>query len=353
MGGIQVATEKEENQYTSTEVVDHFYSPVVEAIALLSSLVRPIQHEFLEPTHRELWQELTDDTKEFIHNWQKITDWDLINLYSLLIPFPYFNDINQFSQMIMTIPNEEFLYHFFGEDISIDQIKELLSNPYSIDKFDTHILWETTDKRNFIIELTSNINSIRKMMAKLLLEVTQSKVFKNSTNSNKETINKFILEAKSLKMTALNIAQYIMGKTFKRTSQYKIYYFIPSYFFTPHRMRIFNSEICIVIYGCAEPLSDSRETSVDLEVKLKALSDRNRLQILHMLSSKKEYGAKLAEYLGITTATVSHHLELLKKAGFVNEEKVGNIKYFSCNQEFTDEFFGHLKKFITPVKTKG
>lgn len=346
-----MASEKEEKHTQTAELVEYFYSPVVEAVALLSSLVQPINHEFAKSAHRELWKELAGDSKKFIEEWRKITDLDFMDLFNLLLPYPFFNDIKQFSQMLSTMTHEEFLYHFFREDIPQTQINELVKEPYSIDSFDTHIYWETAEKREFIMNLFRNINTIQEKIAKLLLEVGESEVFASSTIANTEMINKSILEVKSLKMASLNKAQYVMGKSFRRTSLYKMYYFIPSYFFTPHRIRIFNSEICIIIYGCAKPLSDSRETSSDLEVKLKALSDKNRLQILHLISGNKEYGAKLAEYLGITTATVSHHLELLKKAGFVKEEKVGNIKYFSSNHNFTAEFIDKLKQFITPTNT--
>ena len=184
----------------------------------------------------------------------------------------------------------------------------------------------------------------------MLLETAHSKVLNKTLNDKREVAEKAILDLKSFSMEALALAQYVMGKTFKRTSLYKMYYFIPSYYFTPRRMRIFNPDICIVIYGCAAPLSDTREKSVDLEIQLKALSDRNRLLILRMLSGNKEYGAKIAEYLGITTATVSHHLEILRKAGLVTEEKVGTIKYFSTNKEQAESILDNVQSFLIRQK---
>ena len=119
-----------------------------------------------------------------------------------------------------------------------------------------------------------------------------------------------------------------------------------SFYSSPGRIRLFNHEVCIVIYGCAVPLSDVMDTSKELESQLKVLADRNRLRILRLLSGQREYGAKIAEYLGITTATVSHHLELLKKTGLVQEEKVGNIKYFTCDKEKVDQLLNGVRKFL-------
>ncbi|MFS0672136.1 ArsR/SmtB family transcription factor [Ornithinibacillus sp. 179-J 7C1 HS] len=349
-----MASEREEHNYKSAAVIiEHFHSPVVEAIALLSSLVNPKQHEFLIETHNQLRNELSNQSKEFIMEWQQLSNLDFLELMSLFLPVPYFNTVDQFIHKSSELPSEEFLYHFFGEVIPFAQIKELVSSPTSIDTFESHIYWETAEERQFMKNFITNIDSYREKISMLLLDLSSTNVFENGLQEVKETVNASIHEVKALKMEPLNIAQYVMGKTFRRTSVYKMYYFIPSYYLTPHRYRIFNKDICIVIYGCAKPLSDDREFSTELETKLKALSDQNRLLILKMLSGKKEYGAKLAEYLGITTATVSHHLEILKKAGFIKEEKVGNIKYFTCDEAFTKSFFDHLNQFILPQHVKG
>ncbi|WP_010098791.1 ArsR/SmtB family transcription factor [Ornithinibacillus scapharcae] len=341
-----MASEREENQISSEIVVDYFHSTVVEAIALLSSYVNPTKHEYAESTHDKLSLELSKEAKQFIQEWQEKTDWDFMEILNFLLPFPYFHHINQFLDVISSLSHTEYLYHFLWEDVPSNQIEAMVDSPASIDTFDTHILWETKEKKEFIVWLFTNIKVIRKKIAKILIEVSQAKILHESMDQNLAMFETSIQEIKSLKMEPLNKAQYVMGKTFRRTSLYKMYYFIPSYFFTPHRIRLFNSDVCFVIYGCGETLSDTRDTSVELEVKFKALADRNRLMILHLLSGRKEYGAKLAEFLGITTATVSHHLEILKKAGFIKEEKVGNIKYFSCNKVYTDEFLASFTEFI-------
>ncbi|KGR82614.1 hypothetical protein CD32_17260 [Lysinibacillus odysseyi 34hs-1 = NBRC 100172] len=83
-----------------------------------------------------------------------------------------------------------------------------------------------------------------------------------------------------------------------------------------------------------------------MAIRLKALADPNRLLILRLLSVKKEYGAKLAEYIGLTTATISHHLDILKKAGLVKEEKIGTIKYFAVDKEQITEMMQSLQHLI-------
>lgn len=345
-----MASEIDELGKNGKEIVEHFFSPVVEGIALLSSLIDSSQHEFAKADHALLIKELSKDSQDFIDQWRFETDWDFLQILNLLLPCPYFYDIDLFQEKVSNLSDGDFVYHFLGEAVPLTQMGKLLETPSLLHSMDEHILWDSEQKRHFIFDFISNIAFYREQISKLLLEVAHSKVFKKTMNKRKELLDLAIVDLKSIALEPLALAQYVMGKTFKRTSLYKIYYFIPSYYFTPHRMRIFNSEVCIVLYGCAAPLSDNRETSVDLSLQLKALSDHNRLLILRMLSGNKEYGAKLAEYLGITTATVSHHLEILKNAGFVKEEKVGTIKYFSSNQEHTQSTFEEIQKFIFPGK---
>ncbi|WP_391121057.1 ArsR/SmtB family transcription factor [Psychrobacillus sp. L3] len=345
-----MASEIDEQGKNGKEIVEHFFSPVVEGIAFLSSLIESSQHDFAKVDHALLIKELSKESQEFIGQWHAKTEWDFLQLLNLLLPCPYFYDIDLFQEKVSNLSNGEYLYHFLDEAIPVPQIEELLGKPSLLHTIDEHILWNSEQKRHFIFDFISNVAYYRAQISKLLFEVTHSKVFGQEINKRKELLDKAIVDLKSIALEPLALAQYVMGKTFKRTSLYKMYYFIPTYYFTPHRMRIFNSDICIVIYGCAAPLSDNRETSLDLSLQLKALSDHNRLLILRMLSGNKEYGAKLAEYLGITTATVSHHLEILKKAGFVKQEKVGTIKYFSSNQEHTQSTFNEIQKFIFPGK---
>ncbi|AIQ53204.1 hypothetical protein R70331_17840 [Paenibacillus sp. FSL R7-0331] len=83
-----------------------------------------------------------------------------------------------------------------------------------------------------------------------------------------------------------------------------------------------------------------------MEKQIKALSDRNRIMILRILHQRKEYGARLANTLDLTTATISHHLEILKQADLILEEKVGNIKYFELNHAKFSKLLKGLRSFV-------
>lgn len=327
-------------------VVEHFHSSVVEFIAFTSSLLESKKDK--DRLYGQLNKELNENSAEFLDFWNSRTDWSFTFLFNFLLPCPYFHDVELFLEKISTLSDLDFLYHFFGESIPEKQIKELIKNPEKLQTAEDTIWWETDEKKSTLQDILKNLPDFRNSFISLLLNESQSKTFRDELAKISHAAKESIDKVKSVDMEPLALAQYIMGKTFRRTSLYQVYYYIPSYFFASNRIRIFDTKTCIIIYGVDAPLVDYRKKSAELEVQLKALSDRNRILILRMLARNKEYGAKIAEYLGITTATVSHHLELLKKAGFVKEEKVGTIKYFSYNQEHAEATLKQLQDFINP-----
>ncbi|WP_010529390.1 ArsR/SmtB family transcription factor [Lentibacillus jeotgali] len=73
----------------------------------------------------------------------------------------------------------------------------------------------------------------------------------------------------------------------------------------------------------------------------KLLADRNRLQIASALLVEKELCVcDLANIIGATIATTSHHLRKLSKAGIATFRKEGKLAYYSLSDE-------HMKQVIT------
>ncbi|QTD40102.1 helix-turn-helix transcriptional regulator [Sporosarcina sp. Te-1] len=341
-----MAFEKDDGMKKPVVVVDHVYSPVVEALSLLGFFVGATKNEFAEADSGKVLAELSSEAKKIIEMWPKSIALGFSPLLNFLLPCPYFHDVQAFVEGMDQLSDAEYVYNFFSEYIPLPQVEELVEAPASLPDYEETILWDTDEKREAIMEFLASLNTYRRGFSSLVVEIDASIEFQQALEAKKEMAETAMQEVQSISMEPLALAQYVMGKSFRRTSQYKMFYFIPSYYSSPGRIRLFNTEVCIVIYGCAVPLSDVIDTSKELESQLKVLADRNRLLMLRLLSGQREYGAKIAEYLGITTATVSHHLELLKKAGLVKEEKVGNIKYFSCDQEKVEQVLAEIRDFI-------
>ncbi|NIK77252.1 hypothetical protein FHS15_002388 [Paenibacillus castaneae] len=66
----------------------------------------------------------------------------------------------------------------------------------------------------------------------------------------------------------------------------------------------------------------------------KAMADTTRIKMLIMLAGGELNGQALAEKLGITPATVTHHASKLRAASLINERREKNTIYFSLNHYF-------------------
>lgn len=74
-----------------------------------------------------------------------------------------------------------------------------------------------------------------------------------------------------------------------------------------------------------------------LSETLKAVSDPNRRAILDMLRDGMLPAGEIAQQLGLSPSTTSHHLATLKKAGLVIEHKHGTyVDYELCVTVFED-----------------
>ncbi|MET3682711.1 DNA-binding transcriptional ArsR family regulator [Alkalibacillus flavidus] len=65
---------------------------------------------------------------------------------------------------------------------------------------------------------------------------------------------------------------------------------------------------------------------------LKILTDERRFQMLRLLKKRPHYGYEIAQALGVSNSTVSHHLSLLLNLGFVKSDRDENKVYYTLNQ---------------------
>ena len=70
---------------------------------------------------------------------------------------------------------------------------------------------------------------------------------------------------------------------------------------------------------------------------LKAISDPVRRDILQMLKSGRKSAGEIGERFQLTGATVSYHLNKLKEADLIAEEKYKNYIYYELNTSVFEE----------------
>jgi len=66
----------------------------------------------------------------------------------------------------------------------------------------------------------------------------------------------------------------------------------------------------------------------------KALSEPNRVRILLLLLNRRMCVCEITSILGISMATVSTHLSILRKAGFLEDEKDGKWIRYGITKNF-------------------
>lgn len=70
---------------------------------------------------------------------------------------------------------------------------------------------------------------------------------------------------------------------------------------------------------------------------MKAIADPTRRSILNLLKDGSKTAGEIAGNFEMTGATVSHHLNQLKKAGLIHESKQKNFIYYSLNASVFEE----------------
>ena len=79
----------------------------------------------------------------------------------------------------------------------------------------------------------------------------------------------------------------------------------------------------------------------------KALNDETRREILELLRKKEMSAGDIADMFNISKPSISHHLDILKRADMVTSEKKGQFVVYSLNTTSVDDI---LKWIITLKK---
>ncbi len=79
----------------------------------------------------------------------------------------------------------------------------------------------------------------------------------------------------------------------------------------------------------------------------KLLCDKSKVDILKMTAEKPCYGKEIAAELGLSTATISYHVNALMKLGLLQAELSSNRVYYSINQEKLTEYLEDIRKYFT------
>jgi ArsR family transcriptional regulator len=93
-----------------------------------------------------------------------------------------------------------------------------------------------------------------------------------------------------------------------------------------------------LLLDCCSPLGETPLSDTDAEATahvFKALGDPARVKVISMLAASDEplCACEFLPALGLSQATVSHHLKKLTEAGLLDREQRGKWAYFSLNED--------------------
>jgi ArsR family transcriptional regulator, arsenate/arsenite/antimonite-responsive transcriptional repressor len=77
----------------------------------------------------------------------------------------------------------------------------------------------------------------------------------------------------------------------------------------------------------------------------KALGDPTRLAIIQLLRDKSRTPSELLDRIPVTQPTLSHHLDILKRADLVETRREGQFIHYSLNMTVVEMAMEYFMKF--------
>jgi len=98
--------------------------------------------------------------------------------------------------------------------------------------------------------------------------------------------------------------------------------------------------------GEVAKILDRKNNPESIAQAFKVFGDQSKLEILQFLKEGPKYNLEIANQLGVTAATTSHHMNTLFTQGFVKLIKQGNKTYYSLEEERIPELIADLNSIL-------
>jgi ArsR family transcriptional regulator len=93
-----------------------------------------------------------------------------------------------------------------------------------------------------------------------------------------------------------------------------------------------------VEFKCCAKNTSEQKNVLKTYIFLKAISDKNRLEMLCMLRNEPKCVCEIFSSMNISQKLASHHLGQLKEIGLLNKKREGNFIYYSLNRKAIREY---------------
>jgi DNA-binding transcriptional ArsR family regulator len=330
---------------TSEPSIKIFNSPVIELVCAVHLLTDAAHHQYEIKWADYIMSRLKPEDLKALDT-IKLFPAGGMNILNLILESGELISIPKFIDYVEKMDLLDFYYFILNEEIDKTKIQKAFTDKKERYRIQEKIKWILEDSE--LMEFFEHPDKVKSNTVYTYRTILNNDFMAKLENC-RDRMEAGIQYVNSFagKDSVESVLEKISGRPRKLFSGYKEYCIIPSYFVSPQRcIRIFSGDKLYVVFDC-RVTRDKREALLDeLSTILKVIDDKSRMEILRILVNNKNYGKALSDLVGISTPTVSHHLDILKQAGFVKEEKIRNIKYFYADKEKLKRVIEDINKYF-------
>jgi DNA-binding transcriptional ArsR family regulator len=314
-------------------------SVAIELVAAIQYLADRSHHKFPEKLASALLSNLSPESQKLL---KLLSGMRLqgLELFEFVIKERAFDDVGLLIQRMRKYDDVNFIYTLLGEVLDHLQVEEIMGNKQNLKKLVEEKPMLVNNNLKCFEMLFYNTHKFKADIINLIKEMNNSALL-NKLDSLRDEYGKLIemVNARLKDKAPMDVTHEIMERQFKRILDFQEFYFIPSYFMSPHKIRVYCTDAQMVVFALEQAEDSTEQIGDKISQVFKIISDRTRMEILRAIIKEPTYGKLLAEKLNLTTATISHHVEVLKSINLIAEKRIKNIKYFEANEDEIKRFF--------------
>jgi len=276
--------------------------------------------------------------------------WPTMGLVDFLCWNGLFHDPAAFLADVAQVPIAKFLSILSNDDLTEDQASALLAHPSDARSLGDRVSRFTFGTPDDLEALFRDPQGHREALLNLV-RGSDTPWFREGyaqlATQAEPTIR--ILEHRLTTEEAVAVAASLREKPMHGPRTYSVVTFVPSRLIGHRHIQSWGNDRGVFFLQLgALSVAGPNETGAELAEFLKVLSDKTRMDILRLLCCGPSFGKEIAASLGLTTATVSRHLDQLKAAGLVREDRAdaNNVKRLRYVPESLDGQLERLKTYL-------
>lgn len=250
--------------------------------------------------------------------------------------------------LIRAAPIEEFSYVILNSDLPRETIAACLRDPASAAVQAPRLSYFSRMPADALVSFFSDPAGFREELI-AFIESNRTSWFDERVRAQEPRYAERSAEIRNLlfQKSPLDVAEELKRRPFPRHN-YSSFVFVPSYFEGYMAITSSDERNFLFVFNVFPDTHGANAIGEQIAERMRVLGDRTRMEILRMLAAGPSYGKAIAARLELTTATVSRHLDQLKGAGLVIEEKADsqNVKLVRLDQSAVEALFDSARRYL-------